>query len=362
MAQTARAISDKLNGSNAWFAQSTGLHTNLYAEIDEGYPGNDSTDYDYIGPSGGDNPPMVWRLTSISTPGNGNVSFKLRHYANGTITAHYAIYENYVDESNKGTLLGTTDQAHAGDATWHSDTFNIAITGATDGSQLYCRAYVTNTSASLYAITAFDADFPDVAQNLTLTATSGSFDLTGNAVAFAHTHTLVGASGSFTFTGNAAAFQKAKGFTASAASFVLTGRAVEFSRSVIPFVRSFASVREAIAFAYDLSIDLRWALVDFTVVGTKYLVQWVDSRISGEFSRRRSAHRVMLIANSVLAASGESTGVYAFDTGSLGYTFIAPEQDLSANRPCPAADPVNRVGERTVRVSYYSRELKVIYP
>lgn len=166
MSQNATVISDKLNESNAWFRSDNGQPTNTYAMINEGYPGDDSTTYAYWNETGSaPGKRIVWRLTSITTPGNGNVTLKVRHYANSTTEVRtYEIRQGYVDESTLGTLLGSTTITHTVNAGWESSTPTIAISGATDGSQLYLRVWVsTFGGATLSAITAIDLVFPDAA-------------------------------------------------------------------------------------------------------------------------------------------------------------------------------------------------------
>jgi hypothetical protein len=94
--------------------------------------------------------------------------------------------------------------------------------------------------------------------------------------------------------------------------------------------------------------------------GSKYTIFYIVEPLVPHEDLDRAG---LVIARQIIARRLELTEqgtVYSYDTDDPGYTFIQPQQDLSPKRPCPAADPVNADGDRTERVSYYSRDLKVV--
>lgn len=168
MSQSTTVVADKNNPGGTggqWTNSTTGLATNVYQAADEGYPGNDSTDYaqqsgltaNQVGAA------MVFKLTTISAPSAGTSQIKVRHYSQDfSRTYTYELRQGYVDESNKGTLLGST-VIDPGISGWHSDTPTLSTSAATDGSDLYVRVFVTAGGAgtTIAAITALDVLFPD---------------------------------------------------------------------------------------------------------------------------------------------------------------------------------------------------------
>jgi len=420
MTQAATLVADKLNESNAWFRSDNGQPTNVYQMIDEGYPGNDSTDYagwNEVGSAPGKR--MVFKWTTITTPANGNVTLKVRHYANSTTEVRtYEIRQGYVDESTLGTLLGSTTITHTQFAAWESSTPTVAITGATDGSDLYLRVWVsTFGGATLSAITAIDADFPDaqVTHNLSGTPdifattpllTDGgtakvSWQLTDGMPALTimtATGTMTTAQGSHTLTDGAPNLTGLTGSGSGRVFWNLTGAPeltrmtatgqetvvsqlqgnlellplFRFSGLAAPIVkRIFTDIRAAVEVAHEYLATPQHSFViyrNFLAVtggsgGSKYTLFYIVEPLVPHEDLDRAG---ILIAKDILAlgelihTNGTLPTVYSFNNPGQGYTFIQPQQDMSPKRPCPAADPVNADGDRTERVSYYSRELKVV--
>ena len=422
MTQAATVISDKLNESSAWFRNDNGQPTNTYQMINEGYPGDDSTSYvgwNETGSAPGKR--IVWRLTSINTPADGNVTLKVRHYANSSTEVRtYEIRQGYVDESTLGTLLGSTTITHTSFAAWQSDTPTIAITGATDGSQLYLRVWVsTYGGATLSAITAIDLVFPDaqVTHNLSgtpdilaTTPMTGSgtmttkWVLTGapNLTAPTGSGTITTGQGSHTLTDGAPNLTRPTGtgtivvtqgqhfldgspfLTRVTGAGTLTVDAIKrlsgapdllplfsFSGLAAPIIfRQFTDIRGAADLAGEYLSNKEHKFViyrNFQHVtggpgGSKYTIFYIVEPLVPHEELDRQG---IVIAKQIIAlrvALDEQNTVYDYNSDDPGYTFIQPQQDLSPKRPCPAADPVNADGVRTERVSYYSRDLKVVKP
>lgn len=401
MTQAATLVADKLNESNAWFRSDNGQSTNVYQMIDEGYPGNDSTDYagwNEAGSAPGKR--MVFKWTTINTPANGNVTLKVRHYANSTTEVRtYEIRQGYVDESTLGTLLGSTTITHTQFATWESSTPTVAITGATDGSDLYLRVWVsTFGGATLSAITAIDADFPDaqVVHNLSGTpdilattplATDGgttkvSWQLTDGApqlTTITGDGTMTTAQGHHELTDGAPQLTAITGSGSGRAAWILTGSPeltsitgaglggfgpLHLSGSVqlYPLIRAIGLGIKIASQIYDTFAIARAAIYEFTVAPTRFIVDAVpygrrfkvrsyiplQDNPGGDAQSVRNHNLVVLAEFDLLnpadyAANPDPT---VPQTGAVD----TEEPKVNADFLSPAADAVNAAGDRTVRI------------
>jgi hypothetical protein len=134
------------------------------------------------------------------TGGNANLTYTQlpsRQYALGGLFSFYlddrdirqaAVFGQYVDQTTQGILQSYTLTASAG---------TFTLSGAAAG----------------------------VFRKFTLTASSGSFTFTGNATALLSARKLPAAAGSFSFTGGSAAIYSGLSFGAQAGTFALTGAA-----------------------------------------------------------------------------------------------------------------------------------------
>jgi hypothetical protein len=158
VSQTLIPTADAFVGAN-WTRQSTGLGSNLYLAINEDPASADNSDYAVQSLSAGANAAYVFQVPATGAPSDGTVAVDVVETTNGSTSILMEIREGYVDESNKGTLLGSVTYAFSTSG-FPRDSHNISITGATSAT-LFCRVVVTNTSASVYAISAWRAAAPD---------------------------------------------------------------------------------------------------------------------------------------------------------------------------------------------------------
>lgn len=174
MSQFVKPIADKRTTS--WTGNNVG-GSNLYQEVDETVAAaDDFTSYDVTTIAGNsDGSVLVWKVTSVTTPDAGTATVRLRTYASQTATYFLEIRSGYVDESNKGTLLGTTStQNHPGDGAWHTLTDSaVTYAGGGDGTDLYFRlvSHATSGSSTTAAVTAVDADLPNAPTGHNLSGT-----------------------------------------------------------------------------------------------------------------------------------------------------------------------------------------------
>jgi hypothetical protein len=139
------------------------------------------------------------------TGGNVNLTYTQlpsRQYALGGLYPFYlddrdirqaAVFGQYVDQTTQGILQSYTLTASAG---------TFTLSGAAAG----------------------------VLRKFTLTASSGSFTFTGNATALLSARKLPAAAGSFSFTGGSAAIYSGLSFGAQAGTFALTGAPQRFGQ------------------------------------------------------------------------------------------------------------------------------------
>lgn len=412
MTQFVKPIADKLTTS--WTGNNVG-GSNLYQEVDETVASTDDfTSYDVATVAGNsDGPALVWKVTSVTTPAAGTATVRLRTYASQTCNYSLEIRSGYVSEANKGTLLGTTSvQNHPGDGAWHTLTDSaVTYAGGGDGTDLYFRliTHTTSGSSTTCAVTAVDADLPnaDTTRNLSgtpdilattpitgsgsgtvswsltdgapnLTAITGSGTMT---VAQGH-HELSGTPDLTALTGTGTMLARWL-LTGSPSLTSVTGAGtiqikLLFSGAInlLPYFHSvglalkitsefYPSFRQALDRAQTIYSEGRRVLTHAEahshpdIVSGWHLASYDASLlgISADDIRRSSKP----VLDAFYNARPDESKTYDSNTDDPGYTFVQPEQDNSAKRPCPAADPVNADGVRTERVSYYSRELKVIH-
>ena len=422
MSQFVKPVADKMHTS--WTGNNVG-GSNLYQEVDETVASTDDfTSYDVATATGNsDGPPIVWKVTTISDPSSGTATFRFRTYASQTCTYVLEVRSGYVDESNKGTLLGTSStQSHPGDGSWHTHTDSaVTFAGGGTGSDLYFRLTSHDSSGSnaTIAVTALDADLPDAdtlrqlsgtPDILVTTPITGSGTMTAawlltdgapNLTAITGNGTMTTAQGHHELTDGAPNLTALTGTGTLVVSWQLSGAPnltsitgagniiIEIKLSGAPdllplfsfkglaapvIFRQFTDIRGAADVAqeyltetlqgrgHSFVIYRRFSAVTGGKGGSKYTIFYIEEP---KVAHEDLDEAGIVIAKQIIAlrlSLTEQGTVYDFDTADPGYTFIQPQQDLSPKRPCPAADPVNADGVRTERVSYYSRELKVVKP
>jgi hypothetical protein len=374
--------------------------------------------------NGADTAPVVVHITSVTTPADGTCDFRVRTYASEDTTYTHELRQGYVDESTKGTLLATMSQHHTGGGVWQTkEDASAAFSGCTDGSDLYYRCIGHNNSGSFetVAITAMDVDLPDgdTTRNLsgtpdllattpmtgsgTLSASWTFTDGTPALTVITGSGTITVTQGSHTLTDGAPSLPTITGTGTLKATWQLSGAPeltpitatgtgtvqnppanlsgdlnllplFSFSGLAAPIIkREFSDIRGAADLAQEYITSLaNGAETTFIIFrdflhvtggpsGSKYTIFYI---VKPEVPHKALTLAGLVIARQIVALRvtlDEAGTVYNRDNPGDPYTFVQPEQDLSPKRPCPAADPVNADGVRTERVSYYSRELKVIH-
>jgi len=420
VSQFVKPVADKLTTS--WTGNNVG-GSNLYQEVDETVASTDDfTSYDVSTAAGNsDGPVLVWKVTSITSPSSGTATVRFRTYASQTCNYFVEVRSGYVNESSKGTLLGTTaTQNHPGDGAWHTSTDSaVTFAGGGDGTDLYFRlvSHATSGSSTTIAVTAIDADLPDgdtlrqlsgTPDILATTPITGSgtltakFFLTDGApqlTSITGTGTMTTAQGQHFLTDGTPHLTALTGTGTATARWIMSGApnltpitgagsiVIEVVLSGAPDLlslfsfkglaapvnkREFTDIRGAADLAQEYITEVasshEGAFVifrNFLAVtggpsGSKYTIFYIEKP---KVPHQELTEAGLVIARQIVAlrlALTEQGSRYSYDTDDPGYTFIQPQQDNSPKRPCPAADPVNADGDRTERVSYYSRDLKVV--
>lgn len=406
MTQYAKPISTKNNGG-AWAGNISGA--SLHLDIDEGVASTDDfTSYAAASsqPNNADTAPVVVKITSVTTPSDGTCDFRVRTYASENTTYTHELRQGYVNESSKGTLLATMSQTHTGGGVWQTkEDASCSFSGCTDGSDIYYRCIGHNNSGSFetVAITAMDVDLPnaDTTRNLSgtpdilaTTPITGSGTLkcswsltngTPNLTAPTGDGTIVVTQGSHTLTDGAPNLTAPAGTGTLLCRWVLTGSAVltpltgtgtgglgpAYFSGAVDLLPYFIARGLAIKFVsekcgtWDVAVSRARDIIDsgkrilFSVApfGSEGILLTHYTEFEGQTKQQIQALcKPAFDALMALQPDESQSPNSNFDTGNLAYT---PEPSIQVPE-CPAADPVNARGDRTVRVSPTSRELKVI--